>query len=96
MEDIEAQESEIKREEEYKVEVAKELNYLLDSDVFKKIFMEGYVNNFALTTMHNIASTKPESRDRYMEAMLARSAFLQYIEDILEQGRQAQEYLNEF
>ncbi len=75
--------------------LANELKMLLENETFKKIFQELYIDAFAITNLYNLHSYDDPARRRFVEKSLARSVFVKFIDDILEDGRMAQASLSD-
>ena len=68
------------------VDSGQAMKRLLDSDDFKLVFTKGFIENWALTQIHNVSVYEPSSRGAVMEQMLARSIFSVYCEDVIDAG----------
>ena len=71
------------------VENAEAMKRLIENDDFKKLFQEIFIDAFAITNTYNMWSYDDQARRRFLEKTLARSHFSNFIENILEDGRQA-------
>lgn len=71
------------------VDNARMMQELLEDEKFKKLFQEIYIDAFAITNMYNLHGYDDAGRRRFLEKSLARSIFSKFIDDILEDGRQA-------
>jgi hypothetical protein len=72
-----------------KIEYAEKMQRLLENDDFKALFSELYVEGFAMTNISNLWMYDDQARRRFLEKSLARSVFLRFIDQTLEEGREA-------
>ena len=76
-----------------RIDLAKAMSRLKEQDDFKLVFDEAFVKNWALTQTYNVAGYQQQSRIGVMENMIARSHFLQFCDEIIEDGKIAKEDL---
>ena len=57
---------------------------------FQLLFEEMYVDAYAITNIYNIHGYDDATKRRFFEKFTARSHFVKFMEDILEDGRNAQ------
>jgi len=62
---------------------------------FKMLFSDIFITGWALTQTSNLSVYQPERRVRVMEQMLARSVFVQFCQEMIENGRLAIDTLQE-
>ncbi len=74
---------------ELQVHHAEQLQSLIEDQRFKEIFSDLFIDAFAITNLYNAWSYDDAARRRYLEKSLARSVFLRFIDETLEDGRQA-------
>ncbi len=67
----------------------------LQNPDFKLLFQELYIDAFAITNAYNMWSYDDAGRRRFLEKTLARSHFSNFIENILEDGRQAKDSIQQ-
>ncbi len=72
-----------------KIEYAEKLQRLLQNDDFKSLFSELFVEAYAMTNIGNLWAYDDTTRRRFLEKSLSRSHFLHFIDETLEEGRQA-------
>lgn len=71
------------------IELATKMKKMLENEDFKTLFIDGYIEAYALTSLNNAWMFNGEARVRYVEQILARSYFTRYIDDIITQGNEA-------
>ena len=71
------------------IDNAEAMNRLIQNDDFKKLFQEIFIDAYAITNVYNMWSYDDNARRRMLEKTLARSHFTHFIDEILEDGRQA-------
>jgi hypothetical protein len=73
------------------IKLAEAMKRLQDNQDFKLLFgKEGrFTKDFAMTSMYNLAVFDSQSRVRVHEHLVARSVFLRFIDEIVEEGRMA-------
>ncbi len=71
------------------VDEAEAMGRLLQNDDFKLLFQDKYVDAFAITNIYNIHGYDDATRRRFLEKSMARGTFVKFIDDILEDGRNA-------
>lgn len=74
---------------------AEAMKRLLDNKDFTSLFEEIYIKAFAVTNIYNIAGYNEDTRKRYMEKAIARSVFVSFIQDILQDGEEANNSIRE-
>ena len=62
---------------------------------FTHLFEGRFIKDFALGTAQNLHIYKPETRERIVEKMVARSVFSKFIEQILNDGAESEAALKE-
>jgi len=67
---------------------------LLNNDDFKLVFEKHYLEDWALTQVHNVSVYENSSRGPVMEQMLARSIFSVFCSDVVAEGNIAKDDLN--
>jgi len=72
-----------------KIEYAEKMQRLLQNDDFKALFSELYVEAYMMTNVGNMWMYDDPTRRRFLEKSLSRSHFLHFIDEILEDGRNA-------
>ncbi len=72
-----------------KIEYAERMQRLIENDDFKKLFHELYIEAYAMTNIGNLWTYDDPTRRRFLEKSLSRSHFLQFIDQTLEEGREA-------
>ena len=72
-----------------KIEYAEKMQRLLQNDDFKALFSELYVEAYMMTNVGNMWMYDDPARRRFLEKSLSRSHFLHFIDEILEDGRNA-------
>jgi len=77
------------------IENAEAMKRLLVNEDFKKLFQEILIDAFAITNVYNIHMYDDQARRRFLEKTMSRSHFTKFIDDILEDGRQATESIIE-
>lgn len=77
------------------IENAKMMQELVQDSKFKALFQDVYVDAFAITNTYNMWAYDDAGRRRFLEKTLARSHFVKFIDDILEDGRNAIQSLQE-
>jgi len=76
---------------EAQIALAEAIQRLKNNPDFKLVFEKRYVTDWSLTQTANFSSYNPEQRKGYMEQLLARSIFSDYIYEIEEDGRTAKD-----
>jgi len=71
------------------IDNANAMQQLLEDENFKLLFQDIFIDSFAITNTYNMWSYDDAGRRRFLEKALARSHFSHFIEQILEDGRQA-------
>ena len=66
----------------HQIDLGKALKRLEGNEDFLLLFNDGYVINYAITQVTALAGAKPESRERILENMVARSHFIKYIDSV--------------
>jgi len=74
---------------ELQVDNATAMKRLLENKDFKSLFQDIFIDSFAITNTYNMWSYDDAGRRRFLEKTLARSHFSNFIEQVLEDGRQA-------
>ncbi len=77
------------------IDNAEAMNRLVANEDFTKLFSEIFINAFAITNTYNIGNYDDATRRRTMEKMIARSHFSNFIEDVIQSGRDAIISINE-
>jgi hypothetical protein len=72
-----------------KIEYAEKMQRLLQNEDFKDLFSGVFVEGYAMTNIGNLWMYDDQARRRFLEKSLARSIFLRFIDETLEEGRQA-------
>ncbi len=72
-----------------KIDYAEKMQRLLQNDDFKSLFSELFVEAYAMTNVGNLWMYDDPARRRFLEKSLSRSHFLHFIDETLEEGRQA-------
>jgi hypothetical protein len=72
-----------------KIEYAEKMQRLLENDDFKALFSELFVEGFVMTNIGNLWMYDDPARRRFLEKSLARSTFLRFIDQTLDDGREA-------
>ena len=67
---------------------------LLNNEDFKMVFEKHYLEDWALTQVHNVSVYENSSRGPVMEQMLARSIFSVFCSDVVAEGNIAKDDLN--
>ncbi len=78
-----------------KVDYANKMKKLMKNDEFKSLFLELYVDAYVMTNIGNLWMYDDPARRRFVEKSLARSHFLHFVDDTIEEGRQADMSLRE-
>lgn len=73
--------------ESSKIELAESLKRLQKNKDFKKIILEGYLENGSTYLTKNLTKIKPEYKESIVEEMTARSILWRYIDNIEEEAR---------
>jgi len=81
--------NELEDTRQLQVELAEKMKKLLNNEDFKTLFLDGYVEAYAMTSVQNAWMFNGEARVRYVEQILARSYFTRYIDDIINEGNEA-------
>ncbi len=71
------------------IDKAEKMQVLIEDKNFKELFQDIYVDAFAITNMYNLHSYDDNGRRRFLEKALGRSIFVKFIDDILNEGREA-------
>ena len=71
------------------IDNARKMQNLLENQDFKDLFQELFVDAYAITNMYNLWAYDDNARRRFLEKSLARSTFTHFIDEVLEDGRQA-------
>ncbi len=85
----------IKDNRQEQIDQAEALQRLLENDDFVNIFQKGYIDAFAITNIYNSWSFDDATRRRFLEKTISRGHFTKYIDDILDDGRNAIMSINE-
>ena len=72
---------------EDRIQFAKDLNNLLTTNKTMQRFIKEYTEDYALTQLHNAHSFDNNSAVRFVEKFKARSHFLNFMHEIVEDGR---------
>lgn len=72
---------------EDRISFAKDLNNLLSTNKTFQRFIKEYTEDYALTQLHNAHSFDNNSAVRFVEKFKARSHFLNFIHEIVDDGR---------
>ena len=67
---------------DHQINLGKALKRLESNEDFLLLFNDGYVINYAITQVTALAGAKPESREKILENMIARSHFIKYIDSV--------------
>ena len=73
--------------ENSKLELAESLKRLYKNKDFKKIILEGYLEQGSTFLTKNITKVKPEVKDMIVEEMVARSITWKYLDGIEEEAK---------
>ena len=68
------------------IDAGKTFERLLNNSDFK-LFLELYVDAFALSQINNVLNYKEEQRKNFLEQSVARSVFVNFINEIIDQGK---------
>jgi len=71
------------------VEYAERMTRLLANDDFKVLFSDLFIDAFAITNAYNMWSYDDNARRRMLEKTLSRSHFTRFIDEVLEDGKNA-------
>ena len=71
------------------IDKAEKMQVLLEDKNFKELFQDIYIDAFAITNMYNLHAYDDPGRRRFLEKALGRSIFVKFIDDILNEGREA-------
>ena len=71
------------------IDKAEKMQVLLEDKNFKELFQDIYIDAFAITNMYNLHAYDDSGRRRFLEKALGRSIFVKFIDDILNEGREA-------
>ena len=74
---------------EDRIRFAKELNSLLLNNATFQRFIKEYTEDYALTQLNNAHSFDNNSAIRFIEKFKARSHFLNFMHEVIEDGRKA-------
>jgi len=77
------------------IDNAEKMARLIATQDFKDLFQELFVDAYAITNMYNLWSYDDQARRRFLEKSMARSQFTHFIDEVLEDGRQAIASINE-
>lgn len=72
---------------EDRIQFAKDLNNLLSTNKILQRFIKEYTEDYALTQLHNAHSFDNNSAVRFVEKFKARSHFLNFMHEIVDEGR---------
>ena len=72
-----------------KIEYAEKMQKLLENQDFKDLFPELYVEGYMMTNVGNMWMYDDRARRSFLEKALSRSHFLRFIDETLEDGRNA-------
>ena len=72
---------------EDKIQFAKDLNNLLSTNKTLQRFIKEYTEDYALTQLQNAHSFDNNSAVRFVEKFKARSHFLNFMHEIVDEGR---------
>jgi hypothetical protein len=75
---------------ELQVEMATAMKELLEDKRFKMLFQDRFVDAFAITNVYNAWTFDDQARRRFLEKTIARSHFTNFINEIIEDGQEAQ------
>ena len=65
------------------VELGRAMERLSGNEDFRKVFLTGYVDDFARTSVANMKNLPREARVGAVEAQLARSYFTDYMDEVI-------------
>ena len=68
---------------------AEMMQSLIDDDRFKHLFQEIFIDAFAITNVYNAWTYDDTQRRSFLEKTMARSTFVRFIDEVLEDGRSA-------
>ena len=68
------------------IDAGKTFERLLNNSDFK-LFLELYVDAFALSQINNVLNYKEEQRKNFLEQSVARSVFVNFINEVIDQGK---------
>ena len=77
------------------IDNAEAMQRLIANADFKLLFQDIFVDAYAVTNMYNLWAYDDAGRRRFVEKSLSRSHFTHFIDEILEDGRQAIASINE-
>jgi len=77
------------------VALGNDMRELEENPIFKRVFGEHFIEAFAITNVMQIAQYDAATRVRSHEKMIARSHFMQFIEQIKSDAVIAQQNINE-
>lgn len=72
---------------EDRIQFAKDLNNLLSTNKILQRFIKEYTEDYALTQLNNAHSFDNNSAVRFVEKFKARSHFLNFMHEIVDEGR---------
>ena len=72
-----------------KIEYAEKMKRLLKNNDFTDLFSGVFVEGYAMTNIGNMWMFDDPARRRFLEKSLSRSHFLHFIDETLEEGRNA-------
>ncbi len=68
---------------EHQIELGRAMERLSSNEDFKKVFLVGFIDDFAKTSIANMANTPRDRRVNVVEAQLARSYVVQYMDEVI-------------
>ena len=95
MEELEGLTQEEQAYYEDRISFAKDLLSLTTTNATFQRLMKGYTDDFALTQLNNAHSFDNNSSIRFLEKFKARSHFLNFVRETIEDGRKASFDLND-
>jgi len=86
-------------EEKFKYEtdiaVAEKLVRLQENQDFIDVFMKHYLEDYAITQIHNIGYRTPEQVNGFVANTMARGKFVKFMDSVLFDGNEAQQKLRD-
>lgn len=79
-----------------RIDEAEKMKQIVSQQNFIDLFETKYIKDFAVASVQNMSSYKPETRVRVNEKIVARSVFSKFIEQVLSDGDEGRTAMAEF
>ena len=81
--EIPEQTTEEKEYAKHVVQLGRDMEWLSGTEQFRRVFLTGYIDDFARTSVANMKNLPREARVGAVEAQLARSYFTDYMDEVI-------------